>query len=137
MLSFNSHPRSAPAALIGVALVIATGGCGSDSNSGSSSEPSSAGAAVAGPEVQGRPDASKLTCSHLANPANFAVAYDAAFDLAGRTRVTDGSTQQVASRIYAAMSDLCEKRSDPSYRPVEDAVDAVKSGGYVIRTTLR
>jgi hypothetical protein len=136
MLSFISHPRSAPAALIGVALVIATGGCGSDSKSGSSSERSSAGAA-AGPEVQGRADASKLTCSHLANPANFAVAYDAAFDLAGRTRVTDGSTQQVASRIYAAMSDLCEKRSDPSYRPVEDAVDAVKSGGYEIRSTLR
>ena len=132
-----STPRHRTFALLGAAFAIAVPGCGDDDGGGSATPAASpASAAVAaGPVLTGRPDAGSLTCSHLANRENHVVVYDASLELARKSRLSD-NTRQVATRIYAAMHDLCDDSDDPGYRPAKDSLAAVERGEYEAEVSL-
>ena len=122
--------RMSLAAVVATALAIVVPACGDDDDT-STARP----ALAAGPALGGDPSPGTLNCSHLANRENNVAVWDASLELARRSRL-GSNTRQVATRIYAAMHDLCDQRSVGEYRPAEDAVEAVGRGEYPPEVSL-
>ena len=133
--SISRLRRPGAVALLGSALVLGASACGDDDDDKAQpAQPS--GVASAGPVLERDADPGEISCSHLTNRDNFAAAHSVAFRLAKSVDGAEGSTEQVAVRLTGAMTDLCEKRGDPSYRPSKDAVAAVERGEYETQTSI-
>jgi hypothetical protein len=128
--------RRAAAAVLGAALCLGlANGCGGNGDSKKVSERTSR-AAGGVPTLGAHPDPYKLTCSDIGNRENYPPVYDAAVILARAADLRDASDQQTATRLYAAVHDLCAKRANPAYRPAKDALVAVKRGEYRTESAL-
>jgi hypothetical protein len=107
-------------------ILGAISGCGSDKSS-KTSAPASTPSSTS--SLAEHPDPSTITCADVGRRDNFIPIYNVAVALAAQVHRKDASKQQVATRIYAAINDLC-KRKRPADHPAADAAAAVRRGGY-------